>query len=197
MTTTSAELESRLGRFVEHHVLHGERLAVQDLCADRRDLEEPLRALIDQYLSITTSLDSSEGTPAAATSPGASTLPSFDGFQTIERIGAGGMGEVFKLRDLRLDRIVAAKVLRSDRQGGLNRGINSSCTRPTCAFTDRRIVQIHECRRSRPAVIIMGSSTTDQTSRTVARVTTQRGSARDLRRPAPRALRHPASRLKP
>ena len=158
MTTTSAELESRLGRFVEHHVLSGERLAVQDLCADRRDLEEPLRALIDQYLSITTSLDSSEGTPAAATSPGASTLPSFDGFQTIERIGAGGMGEVFKLRDLRLDRIVAAKVLRSDRQGGLNRGINSFLheARALALFTDRRIVQIHECRVDRePAVIIM------------------------------------------
>ena len=156
MTTTSAELESRLGRFVEHHVLHGEQLAVQDLCADRRDLEEPLRALIDQYLSITRSLNSFEEIHAAAA--GASTLPSFDGFQTIERIGAGGMGEVFKLRDLKLDRIVAAKVLRSDRQGGLNRGINSFLheARALALFTDRRIVQIYECRVDRePAVIIM------------------------------------------
>jgi serine/threonine-protein kinase len=68
------------------------------------------------------------------------------------------MGEVFKLRDLKLDRIVAAKVLRSNRRGGLNRGINSFLheARALALFTDRRIVQIYECRVDRePAVIIM------------------------------------------
>ena len=157
MTTTSAELESRLARFVEHHVLHGQRLPVAELCRDRRDLEEPLRALIDQYqyLSLMTALDAADEPPAAAD---AASLPSFDGFQTIERIGAGGMGEVFKLRDLKLDRIVAAKVLKADRQSGLPAPISSFLreAKALALFTDRRIVQIYECRVDRdPAVIIM------------------------------------------
>ena len=150
----TAELESRLARFVEHHVLHGERLPIADLCADRPDLVDSLDALIEQYLTLTVSLDPTPELPALS-APGTAALPSFDGFQTIERIGSGGMGDVFKLRDLKLDRIVAAKVLR---QSAWNAGINSflSEARALALFTDRRIVQVHECRVERDtAVIIM------------------------------------------
>ena len=156
MTATSDELESRLAQFVEHHVLHGERLHADDLCRDHPELEVPLRALIDQYLSLTRSLEAPGDPLLPEGSPGE--LPSFDGFQTIERIGAGGMGEVFKLRDLKLDRIVAAKVLRSDRQHGMNAPIHNFLreAKALALFTDRRIVQIYECRVERdPAVIIM------------------------------------------
>ena len=93
MTPSAAELEARLAQFVEAHVLHGERLAVSELCSDRADLEEPLAALIRQYLSLTLSLDASEDPPAPVAAL-RTRLPSFDGFETIERIGAGGMGEV-------------------------------------------------------------------------------------------------------
>jgi len=43
-------------------------------------------------------------TAAMTAAPTPSTLPAFDGFHMIERLGAGGMGEVYKLRDLKLER---------------------------------------------------------------------------------------------
>src|SRR5262249_56259760 len=54
---TSADLEERLHRFVEHHVIHGERLAVSDLCADRPEIAPALQALVDRYLAVTRSLE--------------------------------------------------------------------------------------------------------------------------------------------
>jgi protein kinase-like protein len=157
VSTTSAELEARLERFVEHHVLRGERITVHELCDGRPDLEEPLAALVQQYLSLTQSLDPAVDLERPPTLDPAA-LPSFEGFQTIERIGAGGMGEVFKLRDLNLDRFVAAKVVRGERQGGSQSGIEGFLreARALALFTDRRIVQIYECRLDRqPPVIIM------------------------------------------
>lgn len=148
----SADLESRLARFVEHHVLRGERLAVSELCAGRPDLADSLAALVNQYLSLTMSLEASMD--VLSPSADAPALPSFDGFQTIERIGTGGMGEVFKLRDLQLDRIVAAKVLPTSGNTGITSFLSEA--RALALFTDRRIVQIHECRVDRDrAVIIM------------------------------------------
>src|SRR3954468_10261392 len=89
----SADLQAALARFVEHHIVRGERLAVSELCADRPDLTDSLAALVNQYLSLTMSLEASMDVLSPALDTPA--LPSFDGFQTIERIGTGGMGDVF------------------------------------------------------------------------------------------------------
>ena len=82
-------------------MLHGERLPLESLCADRPELVGPLRALVDRYLSLTTSLDRRVADrPAPDLQAAPPPLPAFEGFQTIERLGGGGMGEVFKLKDL-------------------------------------------------------------------------------------------------
>jgi len=146
---TSADLETRLARFVEHHVLQGELLPVASLCDDRPDLGPALQVLIDRYLSITRSLAGEE--PAAL--PAGSALPTFDGFQTVEKLGSGGMGEVFKLRDLQLDRIVAGKIVRRD--GATRTGEFLNEARAMALFSDRRIARIFEFRAGDPALIVM------------------------------------------
>lgn len=156
MSAEATELETRFARFVEHHVFRGERFPVEQLCEGRPDLATPLRALIDRYLALTTSLDGEPDTPAT-TRPEDGALPQFDGFQTIERIGAGGMGEVFKLRDLRLDRTVAAKVVRRG-TGAWTHDLQAFLqeARTLALFSDRRIVQVFDFRpEADPPVIIM------------------------------------------
>jgi hypothetical protein len=147
------DLEERLARFVEHHVLRGERLPLEPLCADRPDLLQPLRVLVDQYLTLTSSLSGESSAAATPESP-ASALPAFAGFQTIERLGAGGMGEVYKLKDLTLDRIVAGKIVRRDRPMGGVAGFLREA-RAMALFSDRRIVRVFEFRDGDPALIVM------------------------------------------
>jgi predicted Ser/Thr protein kinase len=174
------ELEARLARFVEHHVAHGTALPVESLCEGREDLIEPLKKLVAAYLELSSTLGSAglKSCPTAGLkprpttvdnqrvglpgfSPGAGVtptpdLPHIDGFRTIERLGRGGMGEVFKLHDLKLDRVVAAKIVRKDRRAvrALREFLGEA--RTLALFQDRRVVQIHEFRGDAdPPVIIM------------------------------------------
>src|SRR5436190_23476821 len=134
----SSDLEGRLARFVEHHVLRGETLDLDVLCSDRPDLRVPLQALVSEYLTL-----------AGGEAPQA--LPSFEGFQTIERLGAGGMGEVYKLRDLKLDRIVAGKIVRRDRGAAAAEFLREA--RAMALFSDPRIARIFEFRHGGTALI--------------------------------------------
>ena len=152
MTSTSTDLEDRLARFVEHHVMHGERLPIERLCEGRPELVEPLSALIRRYLSLTESFGSDD-TVAGAANPPPGAMPRFEGFETIERIGGGGMGEVYKLRDLTLNRIVAGKIVRRDRKAAFAAFLQEA--RTMALFSDRRIVRVFEFRDGDPALIVM------------------------------------------
>lgn len=153
----AAALEALFAEFVSAHVLDGRPPAAEDLCQGRPDLVEPLKALIHRYLSITAALDDrGETAPPPVAPRDASVLPTFAGFQTIERLGAGGMGEVFKLRDLSLDRLVAAKVMRRDSRTPGDAAAFLREARSMALFEDRRIVRIFEVRPAAdPPVIIM------------------------------------------
>ena len=178
------ELEARLATLVEHHLLHGECPPVESLCEGRADLIEPLKKLVAEYLELSSRLsaasaglksrptdDESAGLKPRPT-PGdiglrtpdiglhavesASPLPHIDGFRTIERLGRGGMGEVFKLHDLKLDRLVAAKIVRKDQRAVRAFREFLGEARTLALFQDRRVVQIHEFRdEADPPVIIM------------------------------------------
>jgi hypothetical protein len=162
----TGELELRFARLVEHHVLHDALPSIEAIAADRPDLIAPLRALAFQYLALSTTLDVGAGPdPGPGRDAGASEatyppeasgpLPSFAGFRTIQRLGGGGMGEVYKLQDLKLDRFVAGKVVRAGRLSA-NLADFLREARSMALFKDRRIVQIFEFRAdATPPVIVM------------------------------------------
>ncbi len=144
--------EELLQRYVEHHLLHGERLSPEELAAAEPALLEPLRALIQRYEELEKTL---APTPPEANAAG-DALPSFEGFRTIERLGRGGGGSVYKVEDLALGRVVAAKVLRPDSALPSTVADFLREARSLALFDDPRIVRLYELRaQSDPPVLIM------------------------------------------
>jgi serine/threonine protein kinase len=76
---------------------------------------------------------------SAAFAPGARLGP----YEVIERLGAGGMGVVYRARDTRLGRAVALKVLRPDAEAGLLRRLDREA-RAASALSHPNIVQIFD-----------------------------------------------------
>lgn len=153
---TDDGIEARFARWVEHLVVHESDVDPATLCADRPELLPQLQALIAQYRHASDSLDGISGQVRGDVVGTPTPLPVFEGFRTIERIGMGGMGEVYKLRDLKLDRLVAAKVVRGGAGAGLSVAGFLSEARALALFQDPRIVQIYEFReQAAPPVLIM------------------------------------------
>jgi len=152
--TTNTRLEELFARYVEHHVVHGSSLSPEEFCVDEPELIEPLRKLIRHYEQVSDVLSMSAS--ATKEAPPKEPLPTFAGFRTIERLGGGGSGEVFKLEDLELGRFVAGKVLRPG--GTLSADVASFLreARTLALFEDPRIVRIFEFRsQADPPVLLM------------------------------------------
>ena len=153
---SSPTLEELLQRYVERLELDGTSVDPEDLCAETEELLEPLKARIRRYHDLDRMLEAPIWSSRNDEPEQPSELPSFDGFRTVERLGAGGMGEVYKLEDLTLGRTVAAKVLRADSATSAMYGDFLREARSMALFQDSRIVQIHEYRpEADPPVIIM------------------------------------------
>lgn len=144
-------LESLFARLVEARELRGESLDPAELCRDSPQLQPALEALVADYHRLSRALDH----PSIPGAVDSDELPVFQGYRTIERIGAGGMGDVYKLQDLALGRVVAAKRLRPG--AALPSWADALLeARSLALFSDPRIVRILEFRAdAAPPVIIM------------------------------------------
>ena len=154
--TDRRDVEALFARYVEHHIVHGERLDPEELCRDRPELMTPLKELIHEYERLDRTLTASVLAEAPTATEPDGALPEFEGFRTIERLGGGGGGEVYKLEDLTLGRFVAAKVLRPDKPLGANVERFLQEARSLALFEDPRIVRLFELRSEgdRPVLLM-------------------------------------------
>ena len=104
-----ARLDDLLTAYIEHRLRTGQRLEAEVLCRDEPELIDALGTAIRSYEAIDATLTA----PVSDRKPTAP-APRIEGFRVVERIGGGGGGEVFKVEDLELGRVVAAKVIRRD-----------------------------------------------------------------------------------
>ncbi len=153
------EIEGLLAQAIDHHERHGELPSIDALAGDRPDVAAQLRVLIHRYLDLTMSLDEGLRSVASASSvTTAEALPVIEGFRTVERLGQGGMGAVYKLEDLKLKRLVAGKVIRQDGDPRIRARLADFLreAQSLALFSDRRVVQVFEFRSdANPPVIIM------------------------------------------
>ncbi len=110
------------------------------------DLEQ-LRRWISSYGDLDAELSGPTTSPEVGRADGAAVeLPQFEGFRTLERLGSGGSGDVYKLEDLQLQRVVAGKLLRPD--SPLNRDPDAALAeaRAQASSADAGLVPVLEVR---------------------------------------------------
>lgn len=111
------------------------------------DGDDELRRELESLLAASDAKDSFIDSPKAGIASG-DQLPSFSpgekigSFEIVEMLGAGGMGEVYLARDLRLNRQVALKFLSLDDEGSNRRFLREA--RAAAALEHPHICTIHE-----------------------------------------------------
>lgn len=95
----------------EEQRAQGKRLSAEELCPNNGDLQGVLRRRIARREQLLAALELplQSGLGAAP----AKALPTLEGYEVSEIIGQGGMGVVFKARQLALNRTVAVKMILS------------------------------------------------------------------------------------
>ncbi|HEY5611721.1 MAG TPA: serine/threonine-protein kinase [Thermoanaerobaculia bacterium] len=147
----AARIDELLNLYMQHRA-NGQPVSIETLCGDS-DLAELLRDRVGEMeRNDPTVSHPSDEHPATHRDE----LPQFTGFRTIERLGKGGGGEVFKLYDLELQRQVAGKIIRQDHSISMKLDSFIREAKVLALFDDPRIVRILDFRRNAdPPFIVM------------------------------------------
>jgi serine/threonine-protein kinase len=152
---TGPEVEALLARYIERRLAGEGAPDLAEIVRDAPTLAPALRALVDRYESLSGLLALEAPLPPDEGAPEVAPPPSFPGFRTIERLGRGGGGEVYKLLDMTLGRVVAGKVLR---KGGPLAAQGPGILREArflALFEDPRIVRLLDYRGGDPPLLLM------------------------------------------
>jgi serine/threonine protein kinase len=89
---------------------------LREQCGDDESIRAEVASLVEAHAAAEGFLDHPE-LHAPSDTPRLAYGSRLGAFEILERLGAGGMGEVYRARDTRLDRLVAVKVLSADLAG--------------------------------------------------------------------------------
>ncbi len=108
---------------------------------------ETLSPPADVFGAIVRTLDHSDSSAGSTTAqaPAAAGLPTLPGYQLLRELGRGGMGVVYQARDLRLNRVVAVKMLLAGAHAGpLDRARFQLEAETVASLQHPNIIKIHE-----------------------------------------------------
>ena len=116
---TDPEKWERIGALFQRALalpLHQRAEFLREQCGDDESVLAEVTSLVEAHAEAEGFLDRPVP-PAPSDVPRLANGSRLGVFEILERLGAGGMGEVYRARDTRLDRLVAVKVLSADLAG--------------------------------------------------------------------------------